>query len=156
MDDSQYSPPNYTKWLIDVTSWDGLFPIFILSVSLVVAQLLPKNQATAETLMVILPVLGALTRLAIGRRRIKSNHCSVWVRTIQFGSLAFAVVLFMAFDFFIVLGAFVQNKQNLFAPADKLINLCIAVAYILLATCAMYPGRQMIDHGTTTKRLYST
>jgi len=144
MYNSQYASPNYTQWVINVVSWDGLFPAFILSVSLVVAQLFPKNQVVAETLMVSLPVLGALTRLTIGRRKIQSNHCSVWVRAIQFGCLAFAVVLFMAFDFFVVLGAFVQNKQDVLAPADKLIFFYIAATYILLATCAMYPGRQII------------
>jgi len=143
--------------MIDVASWDGLFPAFILSVSLVVAQLLPNNKPVAETLMVSLPLLAALTRLAIGHRKIKSNHCSVWVRAIQFGCLAGAVVLFMAFDFFVVLGAFVQNMQNILGPADRLIFLYIAVTYILLATCAMYPGRQLISHGSIiAERPHST
>jgi hypothetical protein len=143
MNGTRYAAPDWRQWFLDVASWDGLFPAFIFLTSYLAARLFPNNQGLAEILMVCLPIIGVLTRFMIGSKKIKSNYCGLWVRRMQFVTLGVAVLMFMAFDFFIVLGAFIRRQnQNFLAPADYWVLGIIAVIYLSLVTFAMYPGRE--------------
>ena len=137
--------PDYRQWFWDVAGWDGLFPALIFLTSYLAARLFPNNQGLAEILMVCLPIVGVLTRFTIGSRKIKLNYCGTWVRRIQFVALGCAALFFMAFDFFVVLGAFVRRRnQNFLAPADYWAVGIMATIYLALVTFAMYPGKAPI------------
>lgn len=132
---------NFRQWIFDVISWDGILPLCIFAISFAVAQFVAQNQFPAELLMVALPIIGVLIRFTIGKRKILSNYCPIWFRVIQFVCLGVAVVFFMAFDFFVVLGAFI-NKNAVLGPADWMVLGVIGAIYLTLVTCAMFPGRR--------------
>lgn len=130
---------SFRQWIIDVISWDGILPACIFGISFLVSIFVAQNQFPAELLMVALPIIGVLVRFSIGYRKILNNHCTRWLRALQLIALGIAVLMFMAFDFFVVLGAFMK-LQHALGPMDWFVLGGIGTIYLSLVTFTMFPG----------------
>ena len=140
MRDPQSATLDVKSWVVDVISWDGLLPIATFSISLIAAAVFRDNHAPATILLIALPIIGVLIRFTIGRNRICSNHCRPKTRVLQFICLALALLMYMFFDFFVVLNAIVPDKP-VFDLEDLIFFSCLGSIYFSLAAVAMYPGR---------------
>jgi len=126
---------DYGLWILRIAGWDGLLPVIICLASMGNAVLFPQNEAVQILAVLTLPIAGFLGRGYMGFRQIDSNRCGQWVQVGQVIALTFALLLFLAFDFVIVL-----SEWHL-PPEDIPIWTGMVAAYFALVTFAMYPGR---------------
>jgi hypothetical protein len=128
-------------WIGRILSWDGLLPAIVFAASVGVAVLFPNNRIVPEIAMVVLPIGAFLWRARAGHRQINTNGCGPWTRAGQYVALGFALLLFLFFDFMLVLLEFIPKGQRGLAQEDVPIWVGMVIAYLVLATFAMYPGR---------------
>ena len=132
---------DYGLWISRVLGWDGLLPVFVFLASVTIAVLFPQNRAIQTLALLALPIAAFFCRAYVGRGQINSNGCGQWVRWGQYVALGFALLLFVAFDFMLVLLEFVPKGQRRPPPEDVPIWVGMVVAYFLLVAFAMYPRR---------------
>lgn len=128
-------------WSGRILGWDGLLPVIVFSASMAVAVFFPKNQGVQTIALLALPIAAFVWRAHVGRRQINTNGCGRWVRRGQHVALGFALLLFVFFDFILVLLEFIPKGQRQPPPEDVPIWAGMVVAYFALVTFAMYPGR---------------
>jgi bifunctional DNase/RNase len=132
---------DYGLWISRILRWDGLLPVFVFLASVAIAVLFPQNGAVQTLALLALPIAAFICRVNVGHAQINSNGCGQWVRLGQFVALGFALLLFVAFDFILVLLEFVPKGQKHPPPEDVPIWIGMIVAYFALVSFAMYPGR---------------
>lgn len=131
-------------WIGRILGWDGLLPAIIYSASVAVAVFFPKDEGVRIIAVLGLPIGAFLWRAHVGRRQINTNDCSRGVRFGQKVALGMALLLFVAFDFMSVLLQFIPKGQRELPPKDVPIWAGMVVAYFVLVTFAMYPGRNLM------------
>ena len=132
---------NYASWFFRVLGWDGLLPVCIALVPIVIGFLIPNNREAIEITGVLLPIAGFFIRLVIGTRHIRSNCCAIAVRRIQFGVFFLGIFLLVGIDALLILSQ-VKPKGALFANrTDGVVWAILIFIYLTSMAFAMYPER---------------
>ena len=131
---------NVGPWLLRLIAWDGLLPVFVVSVSFGVKLIFPDERIAIELTALILPSVACLVRICIGGRQIATNLCGSAMRTLQFVTFVLGILLLGSMESFMVL-THVMPPQALFASkTDCLIWGMLFSIYFVLMAIAMYPG----------------
>ncbi len=132
---------NYGSWAIRVVWWDALLPVVIALVPTVIRFVVPNGRGIMETTAVILPIGAFFARIAAGRRQIDSNHCSEFMRLLQFCVFCVGILPLIAIDCMIILSDLIAANALLSNQTDLPIFLSIIGFYLVMMMIAMYPGR---------------
>lgn len=145
VDDDPESTIDYWTWISRILGWDGLLPLLVSTVPVALAAVFPNNQQLAALFLVCIPIIAFMFRFLIGVRQIRANCCNLMTKRFQIVAPGVAIFLMLFIDFFLVLSAFIQNK-NREPPAGYIQAFAIALAfYVSLVSFAMYPGRRTMS-----------
>ena len=134
---------NVISWFWGLAVWDGLLPLGIVLVPMLVQLILPNQRKPIELIAVVVPIAALLLRLRAGNRRIWSNHCTPGFQSFQLTVFLLAIFILFIFDAILILmhimppGAFTPGELRGFAILFGI--------YYLLMIIAMYPGREPIQ-----------
>lgn len=144
MDDAQ-EPPSWafavSRWLVRVAAWDGMLPVVVWSLPLVVLQLFPGRRGPVELLGVMLPITAFLIRFFVGVRAIRTNRCGRLVRGLQGIALWAGLFLLLIVDTLQILR--LVMPPGAFKDRESLIGFAVFYSiYIVCMAFAMFPGRE--------------
>jgi hypothetical protein len=141
----RFELPPLTRWMIRVIAWDGILPIVIWLLPIVMAYLLPPNRRDFIAMpAVIVPIAAFLVRGAVGFRYISQNHCGKYLRICQ--GIVFAVAIFLMV--FVDCFGMLMHALPAGAPPPQphewqVVFVVFGTAfliYLAAMTFAMYPG----------------
>lgn len=133
------------SWAIRVAAWDGLLPIFVLSVPVLTDSLLPNRPDLSDLVGAGLPIIAFVIRLFVGTRHIWSNGCCHLVRVLQSLLLWVVVFLFVLVDTMLIIAH--QFPGAGMKPADLRDMEIVLSIYLPCMVVAMYPGRTKSNSG---------
>jgi hypothetical protein len=134
---------NFISWLWSLAVWDGLLPVGIVLLPMLVQFLFPNRRGPVELIAVIVPVAALLLRMRAGNRRIWENHCTAGFQSFQLTAFLLGIFILFIFDAVIILmhimpaGAFTLGELRGIA--------ILFGVYYLFMIFAMYPGREPVQ-----------
>ena len=131
----------WSSWFLNLISWDGLLPPFMLLVPCLIEILVPDNRGVIEVAAVLMPITGFFIRFVVGRRQIAANQCGVVVRRVQVCFLGFGILVLALIDSVVILTHVMPNGAAWNNPTDRMVWAVLASIYLTSMTIAMYPGR---------------
>jgi len=131
---------DYGSWLFRMVAWDGLFPVVVLTVPMVVQFLFPKQRDAILVPALSLPIAGFFVRMVVGSGYIESNHCGKMLRRLQGLALFCGAMLLVVIDCLLILA----REIDLFTAEDEFVWVILISIYLTLMLIAMYPGRSPV------------
>ena len=122
-------------WLRMFLTWDGLMPLAVAAVPALAATLLPDNDAAVAVATVLVPIVAALARAAIGARQIR-RLCGGHLPLGRQVALPAAIVFLLLFEGAVAIFVFADDEP----AAAWIYPLALYVAYMAFAAMAFFPG----------------
>jgi len=146
MFDQSIEPPlsrvDFAAWALRIATWDGVLPLAVLIVPVVVEHIFPNQPVVLNWVAIVGAVTAFCLRGVIGFRQISKNHCSPGFRENQIPVFVFGIFVLAFFD---CVGMFLHLVPN-FSVFDYLIFYGLAFAiYLPVMAFAMYPGPRQVD-----------
>ncbi len=132
---------DFAKWFFSIFSWDGLLPVFVLSLPYLIAFIPNKNPNTDILLLVSSVIVIFLIRFSIGRKKINENSCGKIVQKIQHILFSIGVFYMLLVDSFVCTIALFAMGAGGFKAKEIVIITLYILPYLFLMTIAMYPGK---------------
>ena len=134
---------SFRSWLLRVVAWDGVLPLVLLGLPHGIHFLFPEAAGAIEILGVLLPIAAFFTRLVVGFRHIRENHCPALLQQLQYVVLFLGILGLVMFDAVMILQ--LNLPQGAMQPGDLLVLFGIVFAiYLPCMILAMYPGREAV------------
>ena len=127
-----------TLWLVRLFGWDGLLPLAVLFVPLVISTLVGRG-AAREVAAVVTPVVAYLWRASLGLKSIATNRCSIAAKRFQYFTLFVGLLLLLLIDAFTILIWAIPPGGV--AWGDFGITAILYVVYLFLMAISLFPGR---------------
>jgi hypothetical protein len=90
-------------------AWDGILPVAVAAIPHAIAILFPKNDIAEVSAVVLVPIVAALVRTAIGAQQIRNVCGGYLLRTRQI-ALALGIVLLLLFEGAVTLLTFADDE----------------------------------------------
>ena len=132
---------DYSKWFIRLLSWDGVVPLMMLSLPMLVRRFGPPNNDVFLVPAVVgALIFGILFRFSFGMRHIRLNHCSERMKLIQrVGLWTMIAVLVLVETVMCVIPPARLKQEDVFFLAF------VGAIYLIVMACVLYPGRRVFD-----------
>ena len=124
-------------WLIRLATWDGLLPLALWLVPLVIRTAFPRHRELYETVGILLPIVVLFMRFFFGFRMIKSNHCVFWVRCLQTMALCMGILVMIIVDVLLMM----SHEMGPMRGGDQQFLAISIGSYVALMAFATFPGR---------------
>lgn len=131
---------NFISWLSAVVFWDGVLPVGVILLPMLVQLLFPHQRAPVELIAVGVPIVAFFVRIRAGATRIRSNRCGRTFQSLQLGAFGLGIFILVIFDAVMILMHIMP--PDAFSHSDLIIFGILYLAYYLLMLMAMFPGRE--------------
>ena len=129
----------YLQWLLRIVAWDGLLPVCVAIMPLVVKLVFPHVRGAVEITAVLLPISAFFLRAAIGRQQIAAARSAGILRSIQY--LAFGVALFLlALVECVFILSLIMPAGALLAKGDQVVWVSLFLVYFGSMAFAFFPA----------------
>lgn len=133
---------NLISWLLAVAIWDGLLPVAIVLLPMLIQLAVPNRREPIEVIAIVVPMAAFFVRMWVGAQRIRSNYCARWFQIIQFIGFVLGLFILVLLDAVVILSHIMP--PGAFALSDYKIFAVMFGTYYLLMLFAMYPGRELV------------
>jgi len=134
-------------WLLRVLTWDGLLPVVVWAIPLIVAKsALPISEPAIVLLASLLPIAALIVRFFVGHRMIQANACGTGFRRVQVTCLCVGLFVLMLLDCLLITLFSLEFGGGPGVPEEEWLAQVVIIAifylpYLALLSVAMYPGR---------------
>lgn len=136
-----YQRVDYARWFIHLLTWDGVVPIVMWSLPFLMRRFGPPNNDQAFVFAVVGGlIVGILLRYAFGMRHIRSNYCSVRVKSLQRAGLFAMIGLLVLIETLLCFMPPIP-PGGLNMP-DLIFFSVVFTGYLLVMATILYPGRR--------------
>lgn len=136
-----HEPIDYFSWLVRLITWDGIVPIIMLSVPMLVRRFGPQNNDGASLIAVVFAlIVGIFLRFSFGMRHIKENYCSTIVKCLQRIVLLVMICVLVVFESFLAV-----VPRGPVRPEDLMFIGGFGAIYLLVMSSVLYPGRRPLN-----------
>lgn len=131
-------------WILRVVAWDGLLPLFVVSVPVVLLHVFPGRRELVNNAMVFGPTIATILRVFEGYRIIVTNRCTPAFRACQFVALAAGILILLLIELLLLHSH--ENPQRMDFKTEDLIFISgMFGSYLLVMGLATYPGAAAAD-----------
>ena len=137
----RYQRVDYAEWFIHLLTGDGAVPIVMSSVPFLMRRFVPPKNDQAFVFAVVGGlIVGILLRYAVGMRHIRSNYCSVRVKSLQQAGL-FAMIAPLVLIETLLCFLPPITAGGLMA-SDVIFFSVVFTVYLIAMAIILYPGRR--------------
>ncbi|MFO0788757.1 MAG: hypothetical protein U0805_04815 [Pirellulales bacterium] len=122
-------------WAWSVLCWDGVLPIVVIGIPIVVQWMAPNGQILLAPMFGLLPVVALCVRFVFGWNRMRRGEAYVW----QMVFFTVAISALFLFEMFIL------NDQIAKGPkiADPQVLATMFAVYLSMMAIALFPLRKL-------------
>ena len=143
---------NYVKlindmiWFLRVLIWDGVLPLVLVVVPLVIRMAFPQFPDVVVPIAIILPIAAFFLRFYVGCCYITENHCGDWTRRVQSVSLVIGILALLIIDVMCIGTLGLPNGPIWNDPPALKVLSCIYGLYLVSMAMTLYPGPITTDN----------
>ena len=137
----KYHRVDYAKWFFHLFTWDGVVPLVMWSLPFLMRRFGPPNNDQALVFAVVGGlIVGILLRYTVGMRHIRSNYCSVRVKSLQQAGLFAMIALLVLIE--TLLCFLPPIPPGGLKEPDVIFFSVVFTVYLIAMAIILYPGRR--------------